>query len=46
MFETPEEKSQPILKVREMAKEVADDLIIAYGAEIYLYGYCWELERN
>ena len=29
-------KSQPIfLKVREMAKEVADDLIIAYGAEIY-----------
>ena len=36
MFETPEEKiATNFLKVREMAKEVADDLIIAYGAEIY-----------
>ena len=23
------------MKVREIAKEVADDLVIAYGAEIY-----------
>ena len=36
MFETPEEKiATNFLKVREMAKEVADDLTIAYGAEIY-----------
>ena len=36
MFETPEEKiATNFLKVREMAKEVANDLIIAYGAEIY-----------
>ena len=36
MFETPEEKiATNFLKVREMAKEVADNLIIAYGAEIY-----------
>ena len=36
MFETSEEKiATNFLKVREMAKEVADDLIIAYGAEIY-----------
>ncbi len=36
MFETPEEKiATNFLKVREMAKEVADDLVIAYGAEIY-----------
>ena len=36
MFETPEEKiATNFLMVREMAKEVADDLIIAYGAEIY-----------
>ena len=36
MFETPEEKiATNFLKVREIAKEVADDLVIAYGAEIY-----------
>ena len=36
MFETPEEKiATNFLKVREIAKEVADDLAIAYGAEIY-----------
>ena len=26
---------QNFIKVREIAKEVADDLVIAYGAEIY-----------
>lgn len=36
MFETPEEKIVTnFIKVREIAKEVADDLVIAYGAEIY-----------
>ena len=36
MFETPEEKiATNFIKVREIAKEVADDLVIAYGAEIY-----------
>nr|CAI34426.1 protein-tyrosine phosphatase Wzh [Streptococcus pneumoniae] len=36
MFETPEEKiAENFLQVREIAKEVADDLVIAYGAEIY-----------
>ena len=37
MFETPEEKNcnKIFIKVREIAKEVADDLVIAYGAEIY-----------
>ncbi|HGP8097645.1 TPA: capsular polysaccharide biosynthesis protein Cps4B [Streptococcus pneumoniae] len=36
MFETPEEKiAESFLQVREIAKEVADDLVIAYGAEIY-----------
>ena len=36
MFETPEEKiATNFMKVREIAKEVADDLVIAYGAEIY-----------
>lgn len=36
MFETPEEKiAENFLQVREIAKEVASDLVIAYGAEIY-----------
>lgn len=36
MFEAPEEKiATNFIKVREIAKEVADDLVIAYGAEIY-----------
>ena len=36
MFETPEENiATNFLRVREMAKEVAGDLAIAYGAEIY-----------
>lgn len=36
MFETPEEKiAENFLQVREIAKEVADDLVITYGAEIY-----------
>lgn len=36
MFGTPEEKIVTnFIKVREIAKEVADDLVIAYGAEIY-----------
>ena len=36
MFETPEEKiATNFIKVREIAKEIADDLVIAYGAEIY-----------
>ena len=36
MFETPEDKiATNFIKVREIAKEVADDLVIAYGAEIY-----------
>ncbi len=36
MFETPGRKNHnQFLKVREMAKEVADDLIIAYGAKYY-----------
>ena len=36
MFETPDEKiATNFIKVREIAKEVADDLVIAYGAEIY-----------
>ena len=36
MFETPEEKiAANFRQVQELAKEVADDLVIAYGAEIY-----------
>lgn len=36
MFETPEEKiATNFRQVQEIAKEVADDLIIMYGAEIY-----------
>ena len=36
MFETPEEKIEENFKqVQELAKEIADDLTILYGAEIY-----------
>lgn len=36
MFETPEAKIEENFKqVQELAKEIADDLIILYGAEIY-----------
>ena len=36
MFETPEEKIAANFKqVQELAKEIADDLTILYGAEIY-----------
>ena len=36
MFETPEAKIEENLKqVQELAKEIADDLTILYGAEIY-----------
>ena len=36
MFETPEEKIAANFKqVQELAKQVADDLIVLYGAEIY-----------
>ncbi|MEW4354722.1 capsular polysaccharide biosynthesis protein Cps4B [Streptococcus pneumoniae] len=36
MFETPEEKiAANFTQVKEIAKEVADDLTILYGAEIY-----------
>ena len=36
MFETPEEKIAANFKqVQEVAKQVADDLIVLYGAEIY-----------
>ena len=36
MFETPEEKiAANFRQVQELAKEVAADLVIAYGAEIY-----------
>ena len=36
MFETPEAKIEENFKrVQEMAKEIADDLTLLYGAEIY-----------
>ena len=36
MFETPEEKIEENFKqVQELAKEIADDLTVLYGAEIY-----------
>lgn len=47
MFETPEEKiAENFLQVREIAKEVADDLVIAYGAEIYYISGCSRKARK